>query len=189
MRGNGCSNLVKLSDWKSPAGEKRPRVLDGVGNVIPARKLEWIIGAVSDKDAEVVHPCGGEDYVVVIGKAFADAHGERVKARLVAELILRLRFSADKVFYGFTPVCRHGEPLRLSGHSIRSNRDPLRGVRQNSFFNLADIRCCQKCRKDNVQYSDTLFLFRGPCFIVLIPSMRKINIRSKRTWSSRSIAR
>lgn len=48
------------------------RFFDDVGYVVPGFEGFCIFRAVADKDAEVVKPDGGEDYVVVVSEGLSD---------------------------------------------------------------------------------------------------------------------
>ena len=42
---------------------------------------------MSDKHAQIVQPCCGEDHIVVVGELFADQTGQGIEARLVPQLV------------------------------------------------------------------------------------------------------
>jgi hypothetical protein len=61
----------------------------GIGDVIPAGQVVRILGAMSDKDAEIVEPGSGGDNVAVMREIGAEGLGEFDQAGLVTELIHR----------------------------------------------------------------------------------------------------
>ena len=72
MRADGLAHAVKLIGGKPAGGKEFPGARNGVGNVVPALQFCLAHGPVPDIDAQVVHPCGGKEHVVVIVHAFAD---------------------------------------------------------------------------------------------------------------------
>jgi hypothetical protein len=50
---------------------------------------------MANKYAEIVHPRGCEDHVVIKLRSFADKGSERIESWLVTEFVFRARFCAD----------------------------------------------------------------------------------------------
>ena len=87
MRANHLEHRRNLALGKAETTEHTGSALDRVCNVIPFRELFQVLRPVPIKNAKVVDPSGGEQNIVIINLAFADASSERVKPRLVAKLI------------------------------------------------------------------------------------------------------
>jgi hypothetical protein len=65
---------------------------------------------MTKKDAEVMHPCGGEDNIVVEFHSLPDATGECVQARLMTKFGDGLRFGTDVLDDRCAPVgIRHAD--------------------------------------------------------------------------------
>jgi len=78
---------------KAEAAQELGSPGDRVGGVVPPREQLQGFRPMAGEDAEIVQVNRREDDVVVVGFGRADPLGERIEARLVAELFARLRLT------------------------------------------------------------------------------------------------
>src|ERR1035437_3287865 len=94
----GANNLldgVKLLRRESPSWKQLTRPGDGIGHMIPGLQLLRVLWPVADEDAQIVHPCGGKENIIVVIEALAQTSCQGVKAGHVAELVCGIGCGAN----------------------------------------------------------------------------------------------
>ena len=96
-------------------------------NMVPAGEFDWILGAVADKDAEVVQPGSRSDNVAVVDNVGANGLGQVQETRLVAEFVHREGLGFDVTGELFEGRTGHGTFVTYRwterGVRMRGNRD------------------------------------------------------------------
>jgi hypothetical protein len=93
----------------------------GISNMIPLGKLVGILGAMPDKNAEIMEPGRGADHVAVVREIGADFEGQSVQAGLVAKLIHRTRLLLDVTNQNANVIGFHETFVTRKSHPSPSN--------------------------------------------------------------------
>src|ERR1035438_8854944 len=113
MVGDGRSYRIEFRGREAPRREEFAGAGNRVGDMIPARELSRVRGAMTHEDAQIMHPGGGKENVIVEFQSLPDAVGESIKPRLVAEFVHGARFRPDVFDDRLAPIrTRHaGSPF------------------------------------------------------------------------------
>ena len=82
---------------KSESLQQPGRFFQRVSDIVPFCQFSEVFRAMTDKDADVVHPGGGVEYVVVEGLVLRKLFCDSVEARLMAKFVGRIGLGANVI--------------------------------------------------------------------------------------------
>src|ERR1022692_2559366 len=95
MRANGLDSAWNLLFGEAELPQQRRHFFHGVGHMVPNRQRRGVFRAMPMKYAQVVHPRGRVQHIVIISLALRQILRQTVEPGLVSEFIRRPGLSED----------------------------------------------------------------------------------------------